>query len=84
MVDESRVSYAIMRHNSKHPEQTTVAEVVRGLGTAQRAVDRYAGKLTKDERDAGWDYFLQETTLKPRAPPKARRSLKPGWSKPAI
>lgn len=57
MVDQSKASFAIIRHNFRAYEGHDVVEVVRGQAAAERAVDRHDRKLTQQEKDVGGVIF---------------------------
>ena len=69
-MDESKRSFAIIRHNFQTFEGRDVVQVVRGRGRAEITVDIWDGKLSQEEKAAGWTHFLEPTSLKPGTDPK--------------
>jgi hypothetical protein len=67
MLDESKVNFAIIRHKHESTEPSSVVEIVRGRGAAERAVERHDRLLTQEKREEGWGHFLERTALKLRA-----------------
>ena len=68
-IDESKRNYEIILHNSRSTNCSTTLNIVRGTVAALASCDLYNNKLTKAERDDGWNCFPNATTKKP-------------WSKP--
>lgn len=66
-----RVNYAIIRFNNHTEESSTIA-VVRGRSMAELKVDFHERRLNSSEREAGWGYFLEQTT----DPPAQNKSAK--------
>ena len=67
---ESRISYAIIRHNIRTYVSGGVVQVIRGQQNATRAVAQFEGGQTSDDRHDGWRYFLEETELTPGMDPE--------------
>jgi len=71
---ESKVSFAIIRFNSRSYESGGVMEVVRGRQNAASAVRRLHDGQSKEDWALGWRYFAEVTDLKPGTDPaKATR-----------
>ena len=62
---ESRISYAIIRHNVRTYASGGVVQVIRGQQNASRAVAQFEGSQTSNDHQDGWRYFLEETQLTP-------------------
>ena len=72
-MDESRKLFEIVRYNFQTLEIGEVVEVVRGRGRAEGAVESRDKKLTPEEGDAGWRYFLRPaSSSSTKAPPRRR------------
>jgi hypothetical protein len=69
--------YAIVKHSTTLGGGEII-DIVKGLSAAERAVDAYNERLTQEEKDAGWGYFLKRTTQRPPPRPRSRRGYKPG------
>jgi hypothetical protein len=86
MPDTEKQCYELVKHNFRNPDPatTTVMGTVRGPAHAQRAVEVFDGRLTPEEREAGFRHYLQETKTpierKPRRPLE-RRPLGQPFSK---
>ena len=74
---ESRISYAIIRHNIRTYISGGVVQVIRGKQNAARAVAQFEGGQTSDDRHNGWRYFLEETQLTPGMDPE--RATQQRW-----
>lgn len=61
--DESRVSYAIIRHNVRTYESGGVVEVVKGRQNAESTMKQFEGGQSSEDRQLGWRYFLEKTEL---------------------
>jgi hypothetical protein len=82
MLDGEKYSYEIVRINHQTHVCLT-ADLVRGLSSAERAVDSFNRKLSADEKAAGWSHFQQRTTKKPGSQPRPLpvSEMKPGSHK---
>ena len=67
---ESRASYAIIRHNVRTYVSAGVVEVVRGQQNAALAMRELEDCQSSEDRQLGWRYFLEETELKPGMNPE--------------
>lgn len=78
MPDEEKQCYELVKHNCQKPDPatTTVVGTVRGLAHARRAVEVLDGRLTPEEREAGFSHYLHESETpierKPRRPLERR------------
>lgn len=61
--DESRVCYAVIRHNVRTYESGGVVEVVKGRQNAEATVKQFEGGQTSEDRQLGWRYFLEKSEL---------------------
>ncbi len=61
--DESRVSYAVIRHNVRTYESGGVVEVVKGRQNAEATMKEFEGGQASEDRQLGWRYFLEKTEL---------------------
>lgn len=57
--------YEIIKHNARGFERAMTVDIVMGITAANGAVDYYNGKLSSEERDAGWSHTHVRTTKKP-------------------
>ena len=62
--DESKASFAIIRHNIRTYESGGVAAVIKGRDNAKLEVERFEAGQSSEDRHAGWRYFLEKTHLK--------------------
>lgn len=62
---ESRIAYAIIRHNIRTYVSAGVVQVIRGQQNATRAVAKFEESQTSNDHHDGWRYFLEETQLTP-------------------
>ena len=83
--DPEKQCYELVRHNFRNPDPatTTFVGTVRGLDHAQRAVEVLDGRLTPEEREAGFGHYLQEVksplARKPRRPLERQPLGKRRW-----
>jgi hypothetical protein len=63
--DESKASFAVVRYNVRTYASGGVAAVIKGRSDAQMKIQELEGGQGKDDRHAGWRYFLERTNLKP-------------------
>ena len=61
--DESKASYAVIRHNVRTYESAGVVEVVRGLENAETTMKEFEAGQSSDDRHIGWRYFLEKTKI---------------------
>ena len=63
-LDETRIAYAVIRHNVRTYESGGVVDVIRGRQNAETMMKQFEGGQSSEDRQAGWRYFLEKTTLK--------------------
>jgi hypothetical protein len=63
-LDESKIAYAVIRHNVRTYESGGVVDVIRGRQNAEMMMKQFEGGQSSEDRQAGWRYFLEKTTLK--------------------
>ena len=73
---ESRASYAIIRHNVRTYVSAGVVEVVRGQQNATLAMREVENCQSSEDRQLGWRYFLEETDLQPGMNPEEATQLR--------
>jgi hypothetical protein len=61
--DESRLCYAVIRHNVRTYESGGVVEVVKGRQNAEATIKQFEGGQTSEDRQLGWRYFLEKSEL---------------------
>jgi hypothetical protein len=76
MQDESKASFAVIRHNVRTYESGGVMAVVKGKANAASAVERLERTQSAEDRHSGWRYFLEKTDLKPGMDPAEATSLR--------
>ncbi len=62
--DESKASYAIIRHNIRTYESGGVVLVVKGRENAEMRVKHFETGQSSEDRHAGWRYFVEKSDLK--------------------
>jgi len=62
--EESKASYAIIRHNIRTYESGGVVLVVKGKDNAEVRVKHFEAGQSSEDRHAGWRYFIEQTDLK--------------------
>ncbi len=62
--DESKASYAIIRHNIRTYESAGVVEVIKGRQNAETTLRQFGECQSAEDRQAGWRYFIEKTRLK--------------------
>jgi len=73
---KSTATFAIIRHNLLTYEPGSVIVVVRGRGRAQAEVAQFERNQSREDRYAGWGYFLEQTDLPPGMDPQQATSLR--------
>ena len=63
-LDETKIAYAVIRHNVRTYESGGVVDVIRGRQNAETMMKQFEGGQSSEDRQAGWRYFLEKTTLK--------------------
>src|SRR5437667_3107283 len=61
--DESQDSFAIIRYNFRTYESGGVMAVIKGRGNAEMKIEHFQGGQSKEDRNAGWRYFLEKTGI---------------------
>jgi hypothetical protein len=74
--DESRASYAIIRHNVRTYESGGVVEIVKGKHNAETTVKQCEACQSSEDRQLGWRYFLELSTLKAGTDPAEATQLR--------
>jgi hypothetical protein len=62
--DESKTSYAIIRHNVRTYKSGGVVEIIKGRQNAEVMVKNLEEGQSSEDRQEGWRYFLEKTDLK--------------------
>jgi hypothetical protein len=75
-LDDSSVSYAIIRYNARTYQSAGVMAIVRGKRQAESALQHYSELLDSSEYQQGWRYFLEKTTLKAGTDPTEATNLR--------
>ncbi len=73
---KSSVSFAIIRYNSRTYESGGVMAVVRGRANAVKRVEQFENLQSKQNRHAGWRYFLEVTDFNPGMDPEKATTLR--------
>jgi hypothetical protein len=76
MQDESKASFAVIRHNVRTYESGGVMIVIKGRTTAESALGQFERSQTSEDRHAGWRYFLEKTDLKAGMNPAEATTLR--------
>jgi hypothetical protein len=76
MQDESKASFAVIRHNVRTYESGGVMIVIKGRTTAESALVQFERSQTSEDRHAGWRYFLEKTDLKAGMNPAEATTLR--------
>jgi hypothetical protein len=74
--DESKTSFAIIRHNVRTYESGGVVAVVKGKENAKNSVLQFESGQSSEDRHAGWRYFLEPTDLRPGMNPEEATNLR--------
>jgi hypothetical protein len=76
MQDESKASFAVIRHNVRTYESGGVMIVIKGRTTAESALSQFERSQTSEDRHAGWRYFLEKTDLRAGMNPAEATTLR--------
>ncbi|MGH9512167.1 MAG: hypothetical protein ACRD2U_08515 [Terriglobales bacterium] len=76
MQDESKASFAVIRHNVRTYESGGVMAVVKGRVSAEGTLGQFEHSQSSEDRHAGWRYFLEKTDLKAGMNPAEATSLR--------
>jgi len=74
--DESKASYAIIRHNIRTYESGGVVLVVKGRDNAEIRVKHLETGQSSEDRHAGWRYFVEKSDLKAGMDPAEATNLR--------
>jgi len=74
--DETKASYAIIRHNIRTYESGGVVLVVKGKENAELKVKHFETGQSSEDRHAGWRYFVEKSDLKAGMDPAEATSLR--------
>jgi hypothetical protein len=74
--DESKASYAIIRHNIRTYESGGVVLVVKGRENAEIRVKHFETGQSSEDRHAGWRYFVEKSDLKAGMDPTEATNLR--------
>ncbi len=74
--DESKSSYAIIRHNIRTYESGGVVLVVKGRDNADIRVKHFETGQSSEDRHAGWRYFVEKSDLKVGMDPAEATNLR--------
>jgi hypothetical protein len=74
--DESKASYAIIRHNIRTYESGGVVLVIRGKENAEIRVKHFETGQSSEDRHAGWRYFVEKSDLKAGMDPAEATNLR--------
>jgi hypothetical protein len=75
MLQGEKYNYAIIKTNHRTGAHS-VEDVVKGESVAAGIAERNRGRLTDEERQAGWSFYAERTTQAVWHKPVARGSLK--------
>ncbi len=76
MQDESKASFAVIRHNVRTYESGGVMSVIKGRTSAEAALIQFEKSQAPEDRHAGWRYFLEKTDLKAGMNPAEATTLR--------
>jgi hypothetical protein len=74
--DESKASYAIIRHNIRTYESGGVVLVIKGKENAELRVKHFEAGQSSEDRHAGWRYFVEKSDLKAGMDPAEATNLR--------
>ncbi len=76
MQDDSKGSFAVIRHNIRTYESGGVVSVVKGRTNAETALMQFERGQSSDDRHLGWRYFLEKTDMKAGMDPAEATNLR--------
>jgi hypothetical protein len=76
MRDESKGSFAVIRHNIRTYESGGVMAVIRGKDSAETILKQFEQSQTSEDRHTGWRYFLEKTDLRAGMDPVEATNLR--------
>jgi len=63
-IDDSRASYALIRHNVRTYVSAGVVEVIQGRQNAEAVMREFQNRQSPPDAHEGWRYFLEKTGLR--------------------
>ncbi len=76
MSSQSTVTFAIIRYNLRTYEPGGVMAVIKGRVKAEATLAQFETEQSREDRFAGWGYFLEQTDLQPGMDPLKATSLR--------
>ena len=76
MQNKSTAAFAIIRYNLQTYEPGGVMAIIKGRRKAEATVEQFESEQSREDRFAGWGYFLERTDLKPGMDPQKATSLR--------
>jgi hypothetical protein len=76
MRSQSTVTFAIIRYNLRNYKPGGVMAVIKGRAKAEATVAQFEVEQSREDRFAGWGYFLEITDLQPGMDPQKATSLR--------
>jgi hypothetical protein len=76
MRSQSTVTFAIIRYNLRTYEPGGVMAVIKGRAKADAAITQFEIEQSREDRAAGWGYFLEQSDLQPGMDPEKATSLR--------
>ena len=73
---QSKASFAIIRYNFRTYESGGVVAIMKGRNHAEMKIELLQSGQSKEDRNAGWRYFLERTDLKPGMDPERATKLR--------
>ena len=74
--EDSKASYAIIRHNIRTYESGGVVLVTKGRENAEARVKHFETGQSSEDRHAGWRYFVEKSDLKAGMDPAEATNLR--------
>ncbi len=74
--DESKVCYAVIRHNVRTYESGGVVGVVKGRQNAEATMRQFEVGQSSEDRQLGWRYFLEKSELSAGTDPQEATHLR--------
>ncbi len=74
--EDSKASYAIIRHNIRTYESGGVVLVIKGRENAEARVKHFETGQSSEDRHAGWRYFVEKSDLKAGMDPAEATNLR--------
>ena len=76
MRSKSTASFAIIRYNLRTYEPGGVMAIIKGRRKAEATIAQCEKEQSREDRSAGWGYFLEQTDLRPGMDPQKATSLR--------